>query len=770
MFERLNRATTFAAFIGLTLFCLHGLAAEQAADRPSATQSRPGDPPTLRVFQEPAQRQEAKGMLANFVAKSLAPVAQQRERQLAALASPEQWRQRQQQIRKRLDEFFGDFGPKCPLAARITGKLDRPDYVIEKVVFQSQPGYFCTTNLYLPKRRPFPRPGVLLTCGHAPEGKAHPLYHEACLGLVLKGYVVLALDPTGQGERPEYFDPASGKPLVPLCVSHHHYLGRPSWLVGRTLAGYRTWDAIRAVDYLVSRPEVDPEKIGATGNSGGGIMAMLITACDERVKACAAAHPGGSMEQTFLTGRRLTEADILSLIPPRPCAIIVGRDSGEVPGHQEKLDDMLRFYRGLGTDAARGQLFVVDGLHDMKQPKRKVCYAWLNRWLDQEKEGAEEPPLKPESATDLHCTPTGLVIRDLHGQTGQAINASLAEKLRPPRAVPNQPDAIRAAQAELRAAVARRIGLKLAGDRPDSRVNENPTVPLVALPANRTAPPSTPCCRVEQPDFVAEKLIVETQEGIRLPALVLHPKKAGTTTSLVLHVAELGKPTGVGRPSLALELARAGHMVLSIDVRGAGETDPRDRDKILPLERYDAQQFRFDSSAVCCAGFGTTLLALQAFDVIRAVDYVAGRAELASRRLVLVGEGLGGVWALVAAAMDPRPAVVVAVGAVPSYKLIVGAPYYASRDYFWVPGALKDFDLPDLAGLVAPRQSLFIDPVDAMLTPLAPDACRPLFAWPSGVYQGLAVPDRMRIVHTARRSVAEAAEQVAAILRGPQDD
>jgi len=709
---------------------------------------RPAEPDaggvSLRVYEEPQERAQAQGMLAALVAKSMAPIIEQRDQELGALASPEQWRQRQDRVRERLAEYLGDFGPKCPLDPRTAGTLDRPDYVIEKVIFQSQPGYFCTTNLYLPKRRPLPRPGVLLTCGHSAEGKGYHLYHETCLGLVLKGYVVLALDPTGQGERSEYFDPASGKPLVPLCVSHHHYLGRPSWLVGRTLAGYRAWDAIRAVDYLVSRPEVDPEKIGTTGNSGGGIMALLITACDERVKVCAAAHPGGSMEQTFLTGRRSTEMEILSLIPPRPCAIVVGRDSGEAPGHQAKLDDMLRFYRGLGADPGRGQMFLVDGVHDMKQPKRVVCYAWLNKWLDQEQEGADEPPLAIETVADLNCTATGLAIRDLGSQTGQTLNARVAERLRPPQASPDSRTALDTTRTKLRAAVARRIGL--------------------SVPEVRATPAAISRGRAEQPDFTAEKLVLQTEAEIQLPALLLRPAKPRSSAPLVLHAAELGKPAESLRPCLAVELVRAGHTVLSVDVRGAGETDPRDRAKLPPLERYDARQFQFDSSAVQCAAFGTTLLALQSKDVIRAMDYIAGRPELAPCRVVLVGEGLGGVWSLVAAAMDDRAAGVIAVGMVPSYKLIVGAQYYAARDYFWVPGALADFDLPDLVGLVAPRTAVLIDPADAMLAPLDAERCRTVCAWPAAVYRVLNAPERFSMRYTAERSVAETAEQVAAAL------
>jgi hypothetical protein len=188
-------------------------------------------------------------MLGRFVSERLVPIADERDRELAGLKSTEAWHKRQQATRARLEDFFGRFGPKCPLNARIAGTIDRPDYVIEKLIFESQPGYYVTANVYVPKGRAFPLPGVLFTCGHAAHGKAYHLYHECCLGLVLKGYLVLGLDPMGQGERSEYFDPDTGEPRVPLTVSQHHYLGRPSWLVGRSLAGYRTWDCIRALAY-----------------------------------------------------------------------------------------------------------------------------------------------------------------------------------------------------------------------------------------------------------------------------------------------------------------------------------------------------------------------------------------------------------------------------------------------------------------------------------------------------------------------------------------
>jgi hypothetical protein len=110
--------------------------------------------------------------------------------------------------------------------------------------------------------------------------------------------------------------------------------------------------------------------------------------------------------------------------------------------------------------------------------------------------------------------------------------------------------------------------------------------------------------------------------------------------------------------------------------------------------------------------------------------------------------------------MDLGPAGVIAVGTTPSYKLIVGSQYYATRDYFWVPGALKDFDLPDLVGLAAPRPAVLVDSADALLVPLRPEACQSVCAWPLGVYRGLGVPERMQLAYTAQGGEAQVAEAV----------
>ena len=641
-------------------------------------------PSPLRVYDAAEDQQRARQMLSAYVRQHVDEAIAQRDAELAALKTPAEWRARQQRTRDRLHELFGPFPPRSPLNARIVGKLDRDKYIIEKVIFESQPKYFCTANFYVPQGRPFPVPGVLFLSGHTRDAKACDEYHKSALGLVHKGYAVLALDPMGQGERSEYFDPITKKPLVALTVDQHHYVGRPAFLVDWTLSGLRTWDAIRAVDYLVSRPEVDREKLAAAGCSGGGQMALLITAADERIKVCAASHPGGSMENTFLTGRQLPDKELLSLIPPRPCRFIVGKDSGEEHGHRQRLQDMLRFYQGLAAGTDRGDMDIVPGVHCMDQNNRQSMYAWLNKWFGKETEGKAETPLQPETVQALWCTESGMTLVSLGGETGQTLNARRAAAIyRPEKDL-----------SKLQQRVRRRLGL--------------------ATPPPRTPPPSRTAGVVRFDNTSVEKVVYESEAGIEIPCLLFQPRNPKPRAPVIVHASGQGKPAGHEPSSLPWSLAGDGYTVLSIDVRGTGETDLAPPTTMTQYTGYVRTQFQRDCLEIESATFGCTMLGMRIQDVVRAVDWVRSREKLKERPVCLLGEGLGGLWALAAAGLDPRPHAVVCLGTLPTYKLLVNSQYYNVWGYFWVPGVLRDFDIPDLARLVAPRRQLWVGPVNAM--------------------------------------------------------
>jgi hypothetical protein len=198
---------------------------------------------------------------------------------------PEATRRRQGEVRSSLLSCLGDLPGKTPLNPRVAGRIDAAGCTIERVVYESRPDHHVAALLYLPRGRP-PFPGVLVPCGHAQNAKAFPEYQRVCLLLARNGIAALCFDPLGQGERVQLFG-ADGSPAVRDNSLEHTMIGIGALLVGRSGAGYAAWDSIRGLDYLAGRPEIDPRRLGVTGNSGGGAMTGHVMALDDRVVAAA---------------------------------------------------------------------------------------------------------------------------------------------------------------------------------------------------------------------------------------------------------------------------------------------------------------------------------------------------------------------------------------------------------------------------------------------------------------------------------------------------
>ena len=202
----------------------------------------------------------------------------------SACATDEAFRAHQREVRARLVAALGGFPARTPLNARITGRVARDGYAIEKVLFESRPHFHVTAHLFLPDSAKFPgkRPGVIIPCGHSLNGKASRAYQRGAVKAVQAGLVALVYDPIDQGERQQ----SRGDPTLFNCKAHN-MVGRRAELLGWSTATFRIWDGIRALDCLESRPEVDASRLGVMGHSGGGTMTSWIMCLDDRVRAAA---------------------------------------------------------------------------------------------------------------------------------------------------------------------------------------------------------------------------------------------------------------------------------------------------------------------------------------------------------------------------------------------------------------------------------------------------------------------------------------------------
>jgi pimeloyl-ACP methyl ester carboxylesterase len=189
----------------------------------------------------------------------------------------------QDELRQKVLQMMGDLPTeKTALHPRITGKIDMDGFSIEKLIFESLPGVYVSALVYIPNDHSKKSPAVLLPAGHAPNGKIY--YQDAGQRLAKRGYVVLAWDPVGQGERSQFWDAQAAKSRYNLICAEHAVMGNLAYLAGANLARWEIWDGIRAVDYLFTRPEVDTERISIVGTSGGGFQAAHIAAVDKRIK------------------------------------------------------------------------------------------------------------------------------------------------------------------------------------------------------------------------------------------------------------------------------------------------------------------------------------------------------------------------------------------------------------------------------------------------------------------------------------------------------
>ena len=641
----------------------------------------------------------------------------QKLEQLETQADAEQYvREAQQRIR----QSFGPEPPRTPLNPRVTRVIERATHRIENVIFDSRPGFPVTANLYIPANYDKPMPAVIGTCGHSVNGKAAGAYQSFAQGLARQGFVCLIFDPIGQGERLQYVK-QDLSPRIGVGTREHLYAGNQQFLVGEFFGMWRAWDGIRALDYLLTRPEVDKRHVGVTGNSGGGTMTTWLCGVEQRwtmgAPSCFVTTFRRNMENELpqdteqcpprSLALHLDHADFLAAMAPKPIIILAKeKDYFDVRGSEETYQRLRRLYRLLGAEE-NVALFVGPTGHGYSQENREAMYSWFHRASGKASAGATErppgalhatgdlkflaePDIVLEKDETLWCTPRGQVAALDNTRTVFDFTRDKARQLTASRKAPR------------------------------GKTLRNAVASVLKLPRGPRQAPDYRNWRYlgarGYPTKYAMAYTVDTEPGMhaivyRLTEERWHsrPPKAGRRA--ILYVSHLSSDAELRDEPLIREVmaSEPNSPVFSCDVRGVGESAPDTCNPGSFHSSYGNDYFY----AIHSLMLDRPYLGQKTFDVLRVVDWLE---SLGHTRIHLMGRGWGALAATLAAVMSDSVERITLKNSLTSYADIAESEHYDWPLSALLPNVLAHFDLPDCYAELRDKKLRQVDPWNATPT------------------------------------------------------
>ncbi len=522
-------------------------------------------------------------------------------------------------------------GKKSPLRTEITGTLDFENYSIQKIVFESRPGFFVTAHRYLPKKNG-PLPGAVISCGHAEIGKAYPDYQALSTRLAIGGFAVIIYDPIAQGERVEFESPGKS------CVREHIMSGKRKLLLGDHQAAAMAWDGIRALDCLLELPMVDKTRLAALGQSGGGTLTSLLLALDDRyafgAPSCFITDFQSNLEneipcdsEQIPTGaiqKGLDLYDLLSAAAPRPILIAArNNDFFDLRGTRRAFAFLKKLY-GAFSKSSNIQLFTSPGSHGIDAPSRAAVGDFLFKKAGLRSVVREED-IRILGEEECRVLPRGSVVKDRNSLTSMDLDKTfLLEAKKSRRAF--QPEVFKK---------------------------------LLVLP---NLPSKEPEIRVLRPHNISgrpfSRYAVATERSAFALVKAFTPEPPGT----LFQFPTGSKPDDtarvfVGQLGLEAELASVHGGVeqlknlfslrdpnfFSVDVRGFGDSTPDTTDQTSNWSSHYGWDYFYASWAQL---FGKTLMGGRVFDLLRVLQLLKTKGF---SQIELYGSGLGGLTSLFAA-------------------------------------------------------------------------------------------------------------------------
>lgn len=568
------------------------------------------------------------------------------DRAAEEIRSRVEWERVKEKRREELREMLGlsPWPERTPMDLRVTGKLEGPGYSVEKIVYQSLPGFYVTGNLYVPKGLSGPAPAVIYVCGHSgSEDGAKTQYQRHGISLARNGYVAFILDPIQIAE---------------VFGLHHgvYGLGMHDWYSrGYTPAGIEVWNAMRAIDYLETRTDVDKDRIGMTGRSGGAAMSWFTAAVDMRVKVTAPVMGISTYAANVEANTQKLHCDCMfpvnfhkhdllhlgALIAPRPLLVAVGKQDAlfPVPGYLDFRRVISALYDSYGKES-EFKLIEVDTGHTDSDFLREEAVKWMDRFLFK-KDRALEMEYENHSPKDLRVLGPD--------EPAGARNALAHEWFVPQKKSGGYKDA--AAWSKRRAELEILLRQRLSVAAGASQVKE----------AGRE-------WQMTAPDGVTVRAVWTRPRGAERVGVIVYVASENEDDAAAARMMNrLHAPDGMGK--------------LIVFPRGVGE-------------RWSATEYR--DVLRNAMHIGGSVDTLRVRDVAGAIRALMARGDVDASHITVMGRGVAGVTGMYAALLEPRVEHVVLSDAPESH---VQGPV--------VLGVMRETELGEEAGMLSSRRLTF---------------------------------------------------------------
>jgi cephalosporin-C deacetylase-like acetyl esterase len=577
--------------------------------------------------------------------------------------------------RHRYLSILGTFPEKTDLKARVTASNQQTGFHVENIVFESMPHRYVTANLYVPDGKG-PFPVSLELCGHGLNGKV-PASSSAMM-MAANGIAVMVVDPLGQGERLQLID-EKNQPLTRGVTTEHTLLNPGCNLTGSSLAALEMWDNHRAIDYLLTRRDINPEKIAVYGSSGGGTQTAYLIGYDKRIKVAAICSffsqrervlelPGpsdGCQHIPYEGSNQIEIADFALMNAPNPILILSGKyDFVDLWGAQQGFKELQKAYTTLGVPE-KAEMLTVETGHGLGAEKTQKLLTFFKHWLNQDDspvKSFEKPTL---TVAQLLCTSCGQVNPELEGAY-----SLMAQNENQYQSSANQ-----------------RIAF-LSKESTDIRKK---ILEILGISDTRSPIKIQPTGHYSERDAEAFNYQIVREGEMPVPCVSIIPNVLKDNAPVYVILNENGKEEFLRNyEHVVSPYVGEGAIVVAADLRGLGETAdlPANNDP-----KYWNKEYRYSMISM---HIGKPIMGQRVTDLISVLDFISAQPKMQGRPINIIANGLYGPVSIHAAYLDKRIHSVELSRSMKSFTEYVRNPMQHDMYGNVLFGVLNYYDLKDL--------------------------------------------------------------------------